>query len=78
MAYFDQGSESGHREQLLVDGLRVPVGATLDEAERLLIEATLEYFDGDKRRAANMLGCSLKTLYNRLSGYNRDLLSARV
>jgi DNA-binding NtrC family response regulator len=37
--------------------------------ERSLIEATLEYFQGNKRRAADALGCSLKTLYNKLNGY---------
>jgi DNA-binding NtrC family response regulator len=37
--------------------------------ERSLIEATLEYFQGNKRRAAEALGCSLKTLYNKLNAY---------
>jgi DNA-binding NtrC family response regulator len=48
-------------------GVGVRVGMTLDEAERHLIEATLAEFDGDKRKAAQALGISLKTLYNRLS-----------
>ena len=31
--------------------------------------ATLTHFSGDKRRAAETLGISLKTLYNRLKAY---------
>jgi two-component system, NtrC family, response regulator HydG len=40
--------------------------------ERSLIEATLDYFQGNKRRAADALGCSLKTLYNKLNGYSQS------
>lgn len=52
-------------------GLHVPLGSRLDEAERSLIEGTLDYCQGDKRRAAAVLGCSLKTLYNKLNSYAR-------
>jgi DNA-binding NtrC family response regulator len=48
-----------------------PRTAGLHEAERSLIEVTLEYCEGDKRRAAAVLGCSLKTLYNKLNSYAR-------
>jgi len=34
-----------------------------------VILATLERYEGDKRRAAETLGISLKTLYNRLNVY---------
>jgi DNA-binding NtrC family response regulator len=34
-----------------------------------LILATLDHFEGDKKKAAQTLGISLKTLYNRLSVY---------
>jgi transcriptional regulator with PAS, ATPase and Fis domain len=50
----------------------LPIGATLDEIERTVILATLRHFEGDKRRAAVVLGCSLKTLYNKLHAYQRD------
>lgn len=53
-------------------GIHVPVGARLDQAERSLIEATLRHYHGNKRRAAQVLGCSLKTLYNKLKGYARE------
>jgi DNA-binding NtrC family response regulator len=48
------------------------LGSRLEEAERSLIEATLEYFKGNKRQAAATLGCSLKTLYNKLNSYARQ------
>jgi DNA-binding NtrC family response regulator len=38
---------------------------------RRLIEATLAEC-GSKRKAADMLGISLKTLYNRLAAYKSD------
>jgi two-component system, NtrC family, response regulator AtoC len=48
------------------------VGGSLDDAERQLILATLDHCGGDKKRAAEILGISLKTLYNRLHVYARD------
>jgi DNA-binding NtrC family response regulator len=51
------------------DRLDIRVGSRISDMERSLIEATLEYFQGNKRRAADALGCSLKTLYNKLNGY---------
>jgi transcriptional regulator with PAS, ATPase and Fis domain len=53
------------------DEIRVSIGTTLDEIERTAILATLKHFEGDKRRAADVLGCSLKTLYNKLHAYQR-------
>jgi two-component system response regulator HydG len=47
----------------------IHVGKTVEEVERELIESTLEHFDGDKKQAADILGISLKTLYNRLNSY---------
>jgi DNA-binding NtrC family response regulator len=37
--------------------------------ERQAIYATLDHCKGNKRRCAEILGVSLKTLYNRLSAY---------
>src|SRR5206468_164182 len=45
------------------------VGGSLEESERKLILATLEQCGGDKKQAAQILGISLKTLYNRLHLY---------
>jgi DNA-binding NtrC family response regulator len=52
-------------------GIAVPLGSTLAQAERWLIEATLLHLAGNKNRAAKTLGCSLKTLYNKLAIYER-------
>jgi DNA-binding NtrC family response regulator len=49
--------------------LRVPIGTPLAEMERQAIFATLDHCAGNKRRAAEILGVSLKTLYNRLAAY---------
>ncbi len=49
--------------------LAIAVGASIADAERQLIVATLDHAHGDKPAAARLLGISLKTLYNRLSVY---------
>jgi DNA-binding NtrC family response regulator len=54
------------------DRLSIRVGSRIHDMERSLIEATLDYFQGNKRRAADALGCSLKTLYNKLNGYSHS------
>lgn len=51
--------------------LGITVGMTAEAAERRLVEATLEHTGGDKRRAAEMLGMGLKTLYRRLERWRR-------
>jgi DNA-binding NtrC family response regulator len=51
--------------------ISVQVGATVDEAERMLILRTLEATGQNKTRAAEILGVSLKTLHNKLKEYNR-------
>jgi DNA-binding NtrC family response regulator len=48
-------------------GTGLTPGTTVDEAERKLIEITLEHTGGNKTRAAEMLGISLKTLHNKLN-----------
>jgi DNA-binding NtrC family response regulator len=45
---------------------------TLAEAERRLILATLKHLKGDRRKAAEALGVSLRTLYNRLRQYGAE------
>jgi DNA-binding NtrC family response regulator len=60
--------------------LDIRVGSRIYDMERSLIEATVDYFKGNKRRAADALGCSLKTLYNKLNGYsqNQDCANAEA
>ena len=62
-----EGTGSVHGNEI-----HMAIGATLDEIERTFILATLKHFEGDKRRAADVLGCSLKTLYNKLHAYDRE------
>jgi two-component system response regulator AtoC len=47
----------------------IPIGSTLEAGERMLILATMARFAGDKKRTAEALGISLKTLYSRLAVY---------
>jgi DNA-binding NtrC family response regulator len=47
----------------------LPVGTTVDEAEKALILKTLEHTRNNKTRAAEILGISLKTLHNKLKEY---------
>jgi DNA-binding NtrC family response regulator len=49
--------------------LSVRVGSTAATVEQQLILATLAACGGNKQRAADVLGVSLKTLYNRLAAY---------
>lgn len=51
------------------DYVRLNVGTSLAEIERRAILSTLEHYRGDKRKTADVLGISLKTLYNRLKQY---------
>tara|TARA_A200000159_G_scaffold164952_1_gene197977 strand:+ start:808 stop:2142 length:1335 start_codon:yes stop_codon:yes gene_type:complete len=44
-------------------------GRTIEDVEKELIYATLEKVNGNKTMAAEMLGISTKTLYNRLHAY---------
>ncbi len=45
------------------------IGTTLDEMERRMMLKTLAYYDNNKLKAAEVLGISAKTIYNRLSRY---------
>jgi len=47
----------------LTDGYLTP-GTTAEEAKRQLIEVTLRQTGGNKTRAAELLGISLKTVHN--------------
>ena len=56
--------------------LHVPVGSTIEQAERALIELTLDHTKNNKTRAAEILGISQKTLFNKLKEYGAQLASA--
>lgn len=55
------------------DCVTVPLGSKLAEAEQRLIYATLGHCGGNKTLTAEVLGVSLKTLYNRLNEYQAKL-----
>jgi len=58
------------------NGLTIAPGMTVDEAEEKLIFATLDAAGGNKTRAAEMLGISLKTLHNKLNRFKDDATKA--
>jgi DNA-binding NtrC family response regulator len=58
------GGEAG-----IARGLNFQIGASISDVEQRLILATLDAYAGNKRKAAEVLGVSLKTLYNRLNTY---------
>jgi DNA-binding NtrC family response regulator len=53
----------------LGSALSVQVGSRVEDVEHRLIMATLEACSGNKQKAAEILGLSLKTIYNRLNAY---------
>jgi two-component system response regulator AtoC len=60
----------GVSEPTGASNLQLKVGTSVADAERRLILATLDHYEGDKKRAAETLKISLKTLYNRINVYN--------
>jgi DNA-binding NtrC family response regulator len=58
------GGDSG-----ILRSLHFQVGASIEDVEHRLIMATLDAYGGNKRKTADVLGVSLKTLYNRLNSY---------
>ncbi|HVA46654.1 MAG TPA: sigma-54 dependent transcriptional regulator [Pirellulales bacterium] len=48
---------------------RLPLGLSLREMERKLIEATLDHFDGHRAKTAEALGIGLRTLSGKLKEY---------
>jgi DNA-binding NtrC family response regulator len=53
-------------------GIEIELPAAMDEIERQVIEATLDYTDGDKSRASRLLNIGRKTLYRKLEQYERN------
>jgi len=56
--------------------IRIPVGTSIHDADRRLIEATLRYTEGDKSAAAALLGITRRTIYRRLDEHRRNDESA--
>ena len=51
------------------DTITLPVGTPLEEVERQMLMRTLQKTKGNKTRAAELLGISLKTLHNKMNLY---------
>jgi DNA-binding NtrC family response regulator len=49
--------------------VKLPIGTTIEQAEKALIQRTLQHTNNNKTRAAEILGISLKTLHNKLKEY---------
>jgi DNA-binding NtrC family response regulator len=60
------------------DTVRLGVGTTVEEAEKLLILKTLESTNNNKTRAAEILAISLKTLHNKLKEYGNATADAAL
>ena len=56
--------------------IRIPFGYTVEQAERALIQLTLANTKQNKTRAAEILGISQKTLFNKLKEYGAQGASA--
>jgi transcriptional regulator with GAF, ATPase, and Fis domain len=50
-------------------GIEIELPASMDEIEKQVIEATLDYSEGDKSRASRLLNIGRKTLYRKLEQY---------
>jgi DNA-binding NtrC family response regulator len=46
--------------------IRIPLGTNMEESERVIIQNTLDFFKGNKSKAADVLGIGRKTLHRKL------------
>lgn len=69
----EQDLPEAFREAPAGQGLRdLPPGVTLADLERRAIERTLRLCDGNREKAARMLGIGVRTLYRKLKSYQTD------
>jgi DNA-binding NtrC family response regulator len=52
--------------------IRIPLGATLEEAERIIIRDTLSAHKGNKSKAAEVLAVGRKTLHRKLAEWGEE------
>ena len=45
--------------------IKIDLGVSMEEAERVIIESTLNYCNGNKSRTAEVLGIGRKTLHRK-------------
>ncbi|MBP7416680.1 MAG: sigma 54-interacting transcriptional regulator [Pyrinomonadaceae bacterium] len=53
-------------------GIQIELPSAMDEIEKQVIEATLDYTEGDKSHAARLLNIGRKTLYRKLEQYETE------
>jgi transcriptional regulator with GAF, ATPase, and Fis domain len=56
--------------------IAIELPSAMDEIERQVIEATLDYTEGDKSKAARLLNIGRKTLYRKLEQYEAERAAA--
>jgi DNA-binding NtrC family response regulator len=59
----------GSRRKRSKNSIMIPLGQPMEEVEKIVIEETLNMNDGDRRKTAEILGISYKTLYNKTKKY---------
>ncbi|WP_299582622.1 sigma-54 dependent transcriptional regulator [uncultured Microbulbifer sp.] len=69
---FGRSATTTEQTQSSDSSSNLQAGTTIEAMEKRLIANTLEAVDGNKKQAADMLGISLKTLYNRLNQYKQS------
>lgn len=61
-----------HQLPLVSAIIEIPLPMKMDEIEEAIINRTLLLTNGDKAKAARLLGIGRKTLYRKLEEYRRD------
>ena len=59
--------DEGKKEELVIT---LPV--TMEEVEKKVIYSTIDYFEGNKSKAADELKIGRKTLYRKLEEFEKD------
>ncbi len=54
-------------------GIEIELPSAMDEIEKQVIEATMDYTNGDKSRAARLLNIGRKTLYRKLEQFEAEV-----
>jgi DNA-binding NtrC family response regulator len=66
----NDGGERGERGAHQTQGMVIPHGLTLADAERIVILETLKRVGGNKAEAARRLGLDVKTIRNKLKTFD--------
>jgi DNA-binding NtrC family response regulator len=60
------------RKQSDESWIRIPLGTSLEESEKIIIRDTLSSLKGNKSRAAEVLAIGRKTLHRKLAEWGED------